>query len=131
MQSASMQAFVGHAHVITSLGQECDIVAQSCPLHLTIPTPWGPVWFAMPLILLPGGVDVVIFCQTTVRDKRGIRVMAHLKASALKAHGCEDGAEMETKAGAVGERNAGAVLRGAGGLGRAATRQMTCTMTSH
>ena len=24
-----------------SLGHECDIVTQSCPLHLTIETPWG------------------------------------------------------------------------------------------
>ena len=37
--------------------------------------------------------------------------MAQLKASVLKAHGREDGAEMETTAGPVGEPNAGAVLR--------------------
>ena len=39
MQTALTQAFVGHACVVTSLGQECDIVTQSCPLHLTIETP--------------------------------------------------------------------------------------------
>ena len=39
--------------------------------------------------------------------------MAQLKASVLKAHGREDGAEMETTAGPVGEPNAGAVLRAA------------------
>ena len=33
------QAFVGHVRVVTSLGQECDIEMQSCPLHLTIKTP--------------------------------------------------------------------------------------------
>ena len=33
--------------------------------------------------------------------------MAQLKASVLKAHGREDGPEMETTAGAVGEPNAG------------------------
>ena len=33
--TALMQAFVGHARVLTSLGQECDIETQSCPLHLT------------------------------------------------------------------------------------------------
>ena len=38
-QTELTQAFVGHARVVTSLGQECDIEAQSCPLHLTIKTP--------------------------------------------------------------------------------------------
>ena len=38
MQTALTQAFVGHARVIMSLGQECDIVTQSCPLHLIIET---------------------------------------------------------------------------------------------
>ena len=33
----------GHARLLTSLGQEYDIVTQSCPLHLTIETMWGPV----------------------------------------------------------------------------------------
>ena len=37
--------------------------------------------------------------------------MAQLKASVLKAHGREDGPEMEIIAGAVDELNAGAVLR--------------------
>ena len=36
---AHRDAFVGHAGVVTSLGQECDIMTQSCPLHLTIETP--------------------------------------------------------------------------------------------
>ena len=39
MQTALTQAFVGHARVVTSLGQEWDIVTQSFPLHLTIGTP--------------------------------------------------------------------------------------------
>ena len=39
--------------------------------------------------------------------------MAQLKASVLKAHGREDGPEMDTTAGAVDEPNAGAVLRAA------------------
>ena len=37
--------------------------------------------------------------------------MAQLKASVLKAHGREDGPEMEIAAGAVGDPNAGTVLR--------------------
>ena len=45
------------------------------------------------------------------RPKRGIDVMAQLKASVLKAHGREDGPEMEITAGAVDEPNAGAVMR--------------------
>ena len=106
------QAFVGNARVMTSLGQECDILTQSCPLHLTIETPWGPVRFTTPIIVLPGGGDVVIIGQKTSREKLGIDVMAQLKASVLKAHGLEDGPEIEITAGAVGEHNAGAVLRG-------------------
>ena len=39
MQTPLTQAFVGHARVVTSLGQEWDIVTQSFPLHLTIETP--------------------------------------------------------------------------------------------
>ena len=40
MQIVLTQAFVGHARVVTSLDQERDTVMQSCPLHLTIETPW-------------------------------------------------------------------------------------------
>ena len=39
MQTPLTQAFVGHARVVSSLGQEWDIVTQSFPLHLTIETP--------------------------------------------------------------------------------------------
>ena len=96
-----------------SLGQDCDIVAQSCPLYSTIETPWGPFRFTIPFVVLPGGGDVVIIGQQTLREKLGIDVMAQLKASVRKAHGHEDGPKMEATAGAVGEPNAGAVLRAA------------------
>ena len=86
---------------------------QSCPLHPTIETPWGPVRFTMPFIVLPGGATCLIIGQKILREKRGIDVMTQLKASVLKAHGREDGPEMELTAGAVGEPNAGAVLRAA------------------
>ena len=112
-QTALTQAFVGHARVVTSLGQECYIDRQSCPLHLTIETPWGSVRFTMPLIVLPGGGDVVIVGQKTLREKLGTDVMAQPKASVLKAHGCQDEAGMEFAALAVGEPNVGAVLRAA------------------
>ena len=69
------QAFVGHVRVVTPLGQECDIVTQSCPLHLTIETMWGPVRFTMSLIVSPGAGDVVIIGQKTSREKLGIDVM--------------------------------------------------------
>ena len=59
-QTSVTQAFVGHARVLTSLGQECDFETQSCPLHLTIETQWGPVRFRMLFIVLPRGGDVVI-----------------------------------------------------------------------
>ena len=112
MLTALTQPFVGHAREVTSLGQEC-IVTQSCPLHLTIETPWGSFRLAMPLIVLPGGGDVVIIGQKTLREKLGIDVMAQLKASVLKARGREYGPEMEITAGAVGEPNASAVMRAA------------------
>ena len=113
MQTALTQAFVGNARVVTSLGHECNIVTQSCPLQLSIETLWGPVRFTIPFIVLPGGGDVVIIGQKSLREKLGIDLMAQLKVSVLKAHGREDGPEMETTAGAVGEPNAGAVLRAA------------------
>ena len=112
-QTAITQAFVGHARVVTSLGQECDIVTQSCPLHFTIGTPWGPVRFSMPFIVLPGRGDVVIIGQKTLRKKLGIDVVARVKASVLKAQGRQDGAEIELTARSVGEPNDGAVLRAA------------------
>ena len=62
----------------------------SCPLHLTIPTPWGLVRFTMPFIVRPRGGDVGIIGQKTFRKKRGIDVINHLKASVLKAHRRED-----------------------------------------
>ena len=113
MQTALTQAFVGHACVVASFGQECDIVTQSCPLHLTIGTPWGPVRFTMPFIVLPEGGDVVIIGQKTLKANRRIDVIGHLKSSVLKVHGREDGPEMEITAGAVGEPNASAVRRAA------------------
>ena len=36
MQTALTHAFVGHVRMVMSCGQECDVVTQSCPLHLTI-----------------------------------------------------------------------------------------------
>ena len=110
-QTALTQVFEGHAHVVRSLGQQCDVETQSCPLHLTIETPWRPVRLTLPFIVLPGGGDVVVIGQKTLREKLGIDVMAQLKASVLKAHGCHDDAGMEFTALAVGEPNAGAVLR--------------------
>ena len=34
MKTASAQAFVGHEGVVTSLHLECDIMTQSCSLHV-------------------------------------------------------------------------------------------------
>ena len=112
-QTALMQAFVAHARAVTWLGQECDIEIQSCPLHLTIDTPWGPVRYTMPFIVLAGGGDVVIIGQKTLREKIGIDVVVQLKASVLKAQGRQDGAGIELTARSVGEPNDGAVLRAA------------------
>ena len=88
----------------------------------------------MPFIVLPGGGDVFIIGQKTLREKLGIDVMAQLKASVLKAHGREDGPEMEITAGAVGELNAGAVMRAAmaaTAFGPGGDAPLTWTMTSH
>ena len=133
-QTALTQAFVGPARVVTSLGQDCDIDTQSCLHHVTIETPWGPVRFTMPFIVLPVGGDVVIIGQKTLREKLGIDVMAPLKASALKAQGRQDRAGMEFTAPSVGEPNDGAVLRAAMAVTAfvpGVTRQATWTMRSH
>ena len=107
--TALTQVFVGDERVVTSLGQERDIEMQSCLLHLTIETPWGPVRFIVPFIVLP----VVFIGQKTFREKLGIDVMAQLKASVLKAHGRQDGAWVELTACAMGEPSVGAMLRAA------------------
>ena len=112
-QTALTQAFVGHTRVVTLLGQECHIETKSCPLHLTVDTPWGPVRFTMPFIVLPRGGDVVIIGQKTLGEKLDIDLMAQLKASVLGAQRRQDGAEMELTARSVGEPNDGAVLRAA------------------
>ena len=109
-QTALTKAVVGHARVVTSFGQECDIETQSRPLHLTIETPWRPVRFPMPFIVLPGGGDVVIIGQKTLREKLGIDIVAQLKASVLKAQGRQHGAGLELTARSVGKPNDGAVL---------------------
>ena len=54
-QTALRQAFVGHACLVTSLGQECDIETASCPLHVTMETPRGPFQFTVSFIVLPLG----------------------------------------------------------------------------
>ena len=83
--TALTQAFVGHARVVTLLGQECDVETQSCPLHLTIDTPWGPVQFTMSFIVLPGRGDVVIIGQKTLREKLGIDVAQGLCTEGTRA----------------------------------------------
>ena len=108
-----MQAFVGYVRVVTSLGQAWDIETQSCPPHLTIDSPWGPVGLAILFILLPWGGDVVIIGEMPLIKKLGIDVMAQLKASVLKAQGRHDGAGMELAARSVGEPTHGAVLQAA------------------
>ena len=112
-QTALRQAFVGHARVVTLLGQECDVETQSCPLHLTIETPCRPVRFTMPFIVLLVGGNVATFGQKTLKEKRCFDVMAQLKASVLKARGIQDGAGMDLTARSVGEPNDGAALRAA------------------
>ena len=82
-QTALTQAFGGHVRVLTSLGKECDIETQSCPLHLTIETPWGPVRFTMPFIVLPRGGDVLIIEQKTLREKLGIDFRTQPKLSEI------------------------------------------------
>ena len=93
-QTALTQGFVGNARVMTSVGQECDIETQSCLLHITHETPWAPVRFTMPFIILPGGGERVIIGQETLREKLGVDVLAQLKAFVLKAQGRQDGAGM-------------------------------------
>lgn len=104
------QAFDENASVMTSLRQECNTGTQSCPLHLMMETPWGPVRFTMTCTVLSGGSDVVLIGQKMLKEGLGIDVMAQLKASVLKTCGRQEGAGVKLTAGAVGEPNAGAVL---------------------
>ena len=67
----------------------------------------------MPFIVLPGGGDVVIIGQKTLREKLGISVLAQLKASVLKEQERQDSPWMKLTARSVGEPNYGAVLRAA------------------
>ena len=89
----------------------------------------------MPFVVLPGGSDVVIIGQSTLREKHGIDVMAQLQASLLKAQGREDGPEMEITAGGAVSEPMLVLWRGRRWLPRrlrrVATRQVTWTMTSH
>ena len=87
MQTAWTQSFVEHARVVTSLGQDCDIVKQSCPLHLTIETPWGSVQLTMPFIVLPGGGDVDTIGQMTSRGKLGTDVIHHCPPQGIGSEG--------------------------------------------
>ena len=112
-QTALTQAVVGHALMVPSLGREWDTERQSCPLHITIDAQSGPVRFTMPFTVLPGGSDVVIIGQITLRELLGIDVMAQLEASVLKAQGRQDYAGIELTVRSVGEPNGCAAQRAA------------------
>ena len=86
-----------------------DAIVSAPPNHRT---PVGTSLVYDAVYRAPMGGDVAIIGQNTLREKLGNDVMAQLKASVLKAHGREDGPEMESTAGdAVIEPNAGAVVR--------------------
>ena len=89
----------------------------------------------MPFVVLPGGSDVVIIGQKTLREKHGIDVMAQLQASLLKTQGREDGPEMEITAGGAVSEPMLVLWRGRRWLPRwlrrVVTRQVTRTITSH
>ena len=76
---------------------------------------------------------MVIIGQKTLREKFGVDVMAQLKASVLKAHAREDGPEMELQL-VLWESPTLGLCCGWRWLSRrsdrAATRQVTWTMTS-
>ena len=98
---------------MTSLDQKCGIEKQSCPLHVTMGTPWGRIRITMPFLVLPDSGDVVIIEKETLGEKLSVDVMAQLKASVLKALRRQDGAGMVFTARSVGEPNDSAVLRAA------------------
>ena len=113
-KTALTQEFVGHARNLTSLGQESDIMTQSCWLHLTIQAPWGPVQLTIRYIMPTVGGDEVIIGQTTLREELDVLdTMTQLKASVQEACGSQHGAGMVLAARALGEPNAGSVLRAA------------------
>ena len=80
IQTALTNAFVSHARVMTSFGQECDIVTKSCPLYLTVEITRRLVRSAMPFIVFPGREGVVNIGQKNFREKLEIDLMAQLKA---------------------------------------------------
>ena len=72
---------------------------------------------------------MVIIGQKTSRYKR-IDTVAQLKASVLKAHGREDGPQMEVTAGARGEPNAGDELAELEAPPRALLEECLCNTRS-
>ena len=92
---------------------EYDIETPSCPLHLTIDTPWGPDRFTMPFLVLPGGSDVVIIGQKTMRKNLGIDLMAQFKALCAEGNWASRFGGMELIARSVSPPIDGAVLRAA------------------
>ena len=66
--------FDGKARVETATGDVRNVETVTCPLHLNVESPWGPVRFTMPFIVLPGPSKMVIIGQKTLRDVRKIDV---------------------------------------------------------
>ena len=77
------------------------ILRQIVSALLPSETPWGPVRFTMPFVVLPGGGNAIIVGQNTSRNVVGISVMGLLKASVLNAYGRQDGSRVELTARAV------------------------------
>ena len=100
-------------HILTSLGQECDIERLLCLLHFTIETSWCTVRVIMPYIVLPGGSDAAFVEENTLREHTGMDVMAQLKASLLNARRRQDVVGVELTDRSAGEPNHGNVLRAA------------------
>ena len=96
MQTALTQALVGHARVVMSLGQDCDILTQSCPHHSMIERPWRPE-SGLPChsSFSPTGGTWLSIGQKTSREKLGIDVIEKVKDSVIKVHGSQVDIGME------------------------------------
>ena len=69
--------------MVTALGDVREIHTQTRPMCLTVDTPWGPIEFKMPFVVLPGPGNLVIIGQRTLREICGIDVDALVLAMML------------------------------------------------
>lgn len=66
--------FEGWVRVVTVSGEQRNVGTRIRPINLTVASPWEPVRFIMPLIVLPGLSNLVVIRQRKLREVCGIDV---------------------------------------------------------